>query len=198
MLADPEEADEDLGERTCIVTRKAMDEAELIRFVRGPDGAVVPDLQRKLPGRGVWVSLSRTRVAEAGKKRLFSRGFKEETKSDETLAALTESLLRRTALGYLSLAKKAGEAVSGFMKVEEALGRSDIRVLLHAADAAPDGVRKLKPPEGRNIETINLFSSAEMDLALGRANVVHAAVAKGGIAEKLLLAAKRCATFEAS
>ena len=198
MLADPAEADEDLGERTCIVTRTACDEENLIRFVRGPDGVAVPDLQRKLPGRGVWVSLAKSRVAEAGKKRLFSRGFKEETKSDEALADLTQSLLRRSALGYLSLAKKAGDAVSGFMKVEEAMGRSDIRLVLHASDAAVDGVRKLKPPEGGNIETINLFSSAEMDLALGRANVVHAAVTKGGIAEKLLRAARRCEIYEAS
>ena len=137
-------------------------------------------------------------MAEAGRKRLFSRGFKEDSTSDETLADLTQSLLRRQALGYLSLAKKAGDAVSGFMKVEEALNKNAVRLLLHSNDAAVDGVRKLKPPEGRNIETINLFSSAEMDLALGRANVVHAAVTKGGIAEKLLLAARRCETYEAS
>jgi uncharacterized protein len=198
MLADLGEADEDLGERTCIVTRTVCDEESLIRFVRGPDGEAVPDLLRKLPGRGVWVSLAKSRVAEAGRKRLFSRGFKEETKSDEALAELTQILFRRAALGYLSLAKKAGEAVSGYMKVEEALSRSDIRLLLHASDAAADGVRKLKPSEGRDIETINLFSSAEMDLALGRANVVHAAVTKGGIAEKLLRAARRCETYEAS
>lgn len=195
MLA---ELDEDLGERTCIVTRVAMDEDNLIRFARSPDGAAVPDLQRKLPGRGVWVSLARSKVAEAGRKRLFSRGFKEDTRSDEGLADLTGELLRKSALGYLSLAKKAGLAVAGFAKTEEALKAGGVRLLLQASDGSDDGIGKLARLADRTVETINVFSSAEMDLALGRANVVHVAITKGGLAEKLLGAARRLQIYEAS
>lgn len=79
------EAEEIVAERMCIVTKEVMDEAQLIRFVRGPDGSAVPDLNRKLPGRGVWVGLKRTRVAEAVKRRAFSRGLGEGTVAREDL-----------------------------------------------------------------------------------------------------------------
>ena len=94
----------------CIVTRAVHDEDGLIRFVRSPDGYAVPDLQRKLPGRGVWVSLSRQQVSEAVKKNLFSRGFSVETKAAPELAETIGDLLRKLALSYFSLAKKAGLA----------------------------------------------------------------------------------------
>ena len=187
----------DLAERMCIVTREVMDEDALIRFVRGPDGGVVPDLQRKLPGRGVWVSLSAARVAEAVKKNLFSKGFSEATKANPELASLVGELLRKAALSYLSLAKKAGEAVTGFTKVEELLGRGRAKVLFHAVEAAPDGCRKLDKLAGPDVQIISLFHLDELDLAFGRSNVIHAAVAKGGLAEKLQAALRRIEVYEA-
>ena len=182
----------------CIVTREVMDEAALVRFVRSPEGEAVPDLARKLPGRGVWVGLSRKRVAEAARKRLFSRGFHSETRADAALPDRLGQLLRQAALGYLALARKAGDAVAGSAKVEEMLGRGRARLLIHALEAKEDGKRKLKAPPDRPIETINLFAGAELDLAFGRSHVIHAAVAKGGLAEKLLAAARRCEAYEAS
>ena len=187
----------DLAERMCIVTREVMDEDALIRFVRGPDGGVVPDLQRKLPGRGVWVSLSAARVAEAVKKNLFSKGFSEATKANPELASLVGELLRKAALSYLSLAKKAGEAVTGFTKVEELLGRGRAKVLFHAVEAAPDGCRKLDKLAAPEVQKISLFHLDELDLAFGRSNVIHAAVAKGGLAEKLQAALRRIEVYEA-
>lgn len=181
----------------CIVSREVRDEADLIRFVRGPDGAAVPDLLRKLPGRGVWVSLSRARVAEAAKKKLFSRGFTAETTVPGDLPGLVARLLRQHGLSYLSLAKKAGDAVSGFTKVEELLGRERARLLLHAAEAQPDGCRKLDKLAAPDVALVRLFRSEELDLAFGRANVVHAAVAKGGLAEKLVEAVRRIEKYEA-
>ena len=113
----------------CIVTREVKDEEQLIRFVRSPDGEAVPDLKGSLPGRGVWVSLSRGKVAEAQRKRMFSRGFHAETQASETLPELVGGLLRKAALSYLPLARKAGQAVCGFMKVGEFCSRGDARVL---------------------------------------------------------------------
>ena len=191
------EADTELVERMCIVTRKCLDEDALVRFVRGPDGEAVPDLARKLPGRGVWVSLNRQRVAEAVKKHLFSRGFGAETKASADLPELVGSLLRKAGLSYLSLAKKAGEAVTGFMKVEDMLGGGRTRVLIHAVEAAPDGCRKLDKLAGREVEKTSVFHLDELDLAFGRSNVIHAAVAKGGLAEKLLAALRRLEIYEA-
>jgi predicted RNA-binding protein YlxR (DUF448 family) len=180
----------------CIVTREVMDEAELIRFVRGPDGAVVPDLNRKLPGRGVWVGLSRARVAEAVKRRAFGRGLGEVTAGTD-LADQVGGLLRKAALSYISLAKKAGEAVAGAAKVEEMVAAGRARIVIHAREAAQNGRQKIDNLSGPSVETLGLFASTELDLAFGRANVIHAAVAKGGLAEKLLQAARRAEAYEA-
>jgi len=191
------EADAELVERMCIVTRECLDESALLRFVRGPSGEAVPDLSRKLPGRGVWVSLNRARLAEAVAKRLFSRGFAAETKASPDLPDLVAGLLRKAALSYLSLAKKAGEAVTGFMKVEEMLGHGKARILVHAVEAATDGRRKLDKLVGPEVEKTGLFHLDELDLAFGRSNVIHAAVARGGLAEKLLTALRRIEIYEA-
>jgi uncharacterized protein len=180
----------------CIVTRQVRDEAELIRFVRSPDGVAVPDLARKLPGRGVWVSLDRKLLDEAIRKKLFSKGFQAETTIPPDLPAIVSKLLRQQALSLLSLAKKAGEAVTGFMKVEEMLGRNRAKLLFHGTDAAPDGCRKLDKFAHPDVERIVLFQIDELDLAFGRANVVHAAVARGGLAEKLSVAVRRIEMFE--
>jgi uncharacterized protein len=190
-------ADSDLAERMCIVSRKVRDEAELIRFVRSPDGDAVPDLARKLPGRGVWVSLDRDKVAEAVRKNLFSKGFAAETKAAIDLAERIGTMLRQSALSYVSLAKKAGEAVAGFGKVEEMLGKGKARVLLHAVEAASDGCRKLDGAAAPEVEKIGLFHVDELDLAFGRSNVIHAAVTKGGLAEKLLAAIRRIEIYDA-
>ena len=180
----------------CIVTRTVKDEAELIRFVRSPDGTAVPDLARKLPGRGVWVSLDRKVLAEAVRKKLFSRGFAAETTIPPDLPDMVSALLRQQALSLVSLAKKAGEAVSGFMKVEEMLGRGRAKLLFHGTDAALDGCRKLDKLAAPGVDRIVLFERRELDLAFGRPNVVHAAVAKGGLAEKLSAAMRRIEMFE--
>ena len=191
------EADAELAERMCIVSREVMDEAALIRFVRGPSGEAVPDLARKLPGRGVWVALSRARVAEAARKNLFSKGFSADTRAAVDLPETIGQLLRKAALAYLSLAKKAGEAVAGFGKVEEVLAKGRARVLVHAAEATADGCRKLDRMAAPEVEKIGLFHVDELDLAFGRANVIHAAVAKGGLAEKLLAAVRRIEIYDA-
>ena len=127
-----------------VVTRQIRAPDELIRFVLGPDNAVVPDLKRKLPGRGVWVGLSRALVAQAVKKQLFSRGLRQKASASPDLPDLIETLLRRDAAQGLALANKAGLVTTGFAKVESAIASGKIAALVHAVDGAPDGKRKLR------------------------------------------------------
>jgi predicted RNA-binding protein YlxR (DUF448 family) len=196
-LADPEldngpRTEKSATMRMCVVSREVRPIEELIRFVVGPTGEVVPDIKRKLPGRGLWISASRQAVAEAVRRHHFSRGFKANVRAHPTLADDLEALLARSALEALGIAAKAGQVVSGFAKVEAALAqqrsRATLAALVHAADGAADGIRKLdalvRPNDGDQgrapaFPIITCLTSAELDLALGRSNVIHAAVLAG-------------------
>jgi len=195
MLSTSETTDLDRGPRakpgsarTCAVSRQVKDTDELIRFVLSPAGEVIPDVRRKLPGRGLWVSLSRTMLAEAAKRGLFAKAFKRAVTLPPDLAALTDTLLARSALDALAMVGKAGEIVCGFGKVEDAIAAGDAVALIHASDGAEDGIRKLdaksaaaagKNPQMADLPRIQAFKTDELDLALGRSNVVHAALLSG-------------------
>jgi uncharacterized protein len=182
-------------DRMCIVSRAVKPEAELIRFVLSPDGTVVPDLKRKLPGRGVWVSASHTTVSEAMKRNLFARGFGEPAKAPDDLADRAGQLLRTEAVGMLSLARKAGNAVSGFVKVETVLNKAKVRMLLHSPNAAADGIRKLDRLAGPEVLISSDFLAAELNLAFASENVIHAAILAGGLAEKLNVQLQRMTRY---
>lgn len=198
------EADEAGPERTCIVTRRKASPDDLIRFVLGPDAEVVPDLRRKLPGRGVWVTAKATVVAEAMRKRAFSRGFKAEVKSDPRLDVVVDDLLARDALQSLSMANKAGAVTAGFAKVEKAIAAGGVAALLHAADGAEDGIRKLDAVLRRHWtregapNSINVFTAQQLELALGRTNVIHAALAEGPAGHALLSRCRRLIVYRSA
>jgi len=147
-LADPDldngpRTDRSATMRMCAVTREVRPIGELIRFVVSPQGEVVADLKRKLPGRGLWVSASRQTVADAVRRNQFAKGFKREIRAHATLPADTEALLVRSATEALAMAAKARQVVSGFSKVEGALAQGQAQALIHASDGAADGIRKL-------------------------------------------------------
>jgi len=194
--------DESGSQRTCIVTRRKGPPDEMIRFVAGPDGAVVPDLKRKLPGRGVWVSAEAARVAEAVKKGLFARALRGKAQAPAELADQVGALLERDALQALSLANKAGVVVTGFAKVEKLIADQEVAGLVHARDAGADGVRKLDQVVHRvfgaragEVQRSRLFASDQLDLALGRSNVVHAALKTGPAASAFLTRALRLSQY---
>jgi uncharacterized protein len=180
----------------CIVSRIVKSEDELIRFALAPDGTVVPDLKRKLPGRGVWVSLDRKILGDAIKRNMFSKGFGAEAKAGPELADLVGVLLRKETLAALSLTRKAGLGISGYMKVDEALTKGNIRLLFHASDGSVDGRQKLDRKCAENVVIFAHFSADELNMAFGGSNVIHAAVANGGLAEKLLDYARKLAQYE--
>ncbi len=167
------------SERFCVVARAVRPTEEMLRFVAGPDGSVVPDLKRKLPGRGVWVTATREALAEAVKRGALQRGLKASVKVPADLPDLVDRLLERAALDALAMVYKAGRIVAGFERVESAMAAGRLAALIHAADAAPDGVRKLGGRAEGQLPVISTFTSSQLDLALGRPHVIHAALLSG-------------------
>ena len=186
-------------ERLCALTRAVKPVDELIRFVVGPDG-VVPDLKRKLPGRGLWVSAERATLKDAIARNVFARGFKREVRVTPELLDQTEHLLVRSALDALAIAGKSGLVAAGFAKAEAALGRDRVVGLIHASDAGADGVAKLagalrRRDDADRIAIIKAFTTAQLDLALGRSNVVHAALLAGSANDTFLARFARLERF---
>jgi uncharacterized protein len=181
--------------RMCTVTRQVRPIDELIRFVVSPQGEVIPDLKRKLPGRGLWVSASHQTVAEAVRRNQFSKGFKRDLRVAPALAADTEALLVRSVIEALAMAAKARQVVSGFSKVEGALEQRQAQALIHASDGAADGIRKLDAivrqkavnyGESPGFPVVTALTSEQLDLALGRSNVIHAALLAGPASKTFL------------
>jgi predicted RNA-binding protein YlxR (DUF448 family) len=203
-LADPDldngpRTDRSATMRMCAVTRQVRPIDELIRFVVSPQGEVMADLKRKLPGRGLWVAASRQVVAEAIRRHQFGKGFKRDVRVAPTLAADTEALLVRGAIEALAMVAKAGQVVAGFSKVEGVLAqrqaRTSIQALIHASDGAADGIRKLdaiirqnagNDEESRPFPVVTALTSEQLDLALGRSNVIHAALLAGPASKTFL------------
>ena len=185
-------------ERRDIVTGEVMDEARLIRFVAGPEGVVVPDLARKLPGRGLWVAADRASIETAAKKGLFARAAKAKIAAPPELANLVESLLKRRLLSGLGLARRAGDLTSGFEKVSAAITAGKAAWLIEASDGAQDGrhklwakTRKQSPP----VPIFGLFDAEELGLALGGENVIHTAFLAGRAANRWAQDAHRLSGF---
>ncbi len=200
--SNPAPAKKHVPERTCIATRETHPQAELMRFVLGPEGEVVPDLRGRLPGRGAWVTPTAAALGEAVKRRLFSRAFKREAKVSPDLVAEVDAALVRDLVGALALANKAGALTSGFGKVEAALRGGQAAALIHAREAAEDGRRKLAnalrnahPAPIFAIPTYDDLSGDDLDMALGRVHVIHAALLAGAGSEGCLARWRRLRRF---
>ena len=192
------------AERFCAATGTVRPVDEMIRFVVSPDGAVIADLKRRLPGRGMWVTATRGALRTAIARKVFGRGFKRDVKVAPDMIGATERSLEQGALAALAIAHKAGKVAIGFAKAEAALDRNRVAALVRAADAAADGARKLDAalrrrgdPDAESIPVIETFTSAQLDLALGRSNVVHAALLAGPVSETFLARCRRLERFRA-
>lgn len=202
------ETRKDGPERSCVVSRAVKSPDDLIRFVVGPDGVLTPDLRRKLPGRGVWTSLSAKTVTEAVKRKAFERSLKAKITVPADLVAMIDSLMLRDALQALAMANKAGLVSSGFAKVEAVIGSGRCAAVIEASDGAEDGRRKigqaLKRAEiaresaglkARKTPVVAIFAATDLELALGRAHVIHAALAPGPAAEGFLFRWRRLVRY---
>lgn len=172
-------------ERRCIVSGETGTTATLVRFAIGPDDQVVPDIEGKLPGRGIWVTSNRDAVEKAAQKGLFARAAKQNAKAPADLADQVEAGLRRRVLALLGLARKAGQVMAGHAKVEEAAMKAQVVALFLASDAGKEGQKNAKAiAAGVDAPIVAEFSAEQLGLALGRPNVVHAALTASGAASK--------------
>ncbi len=182
--------DRDQPERRCIATGESGPTDRLVRFVLGPEARVVPDLAAKLPGRGVWLTAERALVERAVAKKLFSRAFKTQAAAPGDLADRLEALLARRLIDVIGLARKAGQAVTGFEKVRARLREGAADVLVQASDGAADGKAKLARMAGA-VAVIEVLDSTELGLAFGRDFAIHAALDRGGFADRVVGEAAR-------
>jgi len=194
---------EPVNDRMCIVTRERGQPDGLIRFVAGPDGSIVPDLRQGLPGRGCWVTAERSMVDQAVKRKLFARALKTQVTTDPDLGQVVDRLLCDSLFGMMNMARKSGQFITGSGKVEDAVRSGGAIALMHALDAADDGVRKLRQAntaramgvKEAEIPVFRLFSAEELALALGDGAFIHAAALAGQAGQGVVKRAKMLARY---
>jgi len=191
--------------RRCIVTRTERPPEDLVRFVVGPNDQVIPDIARRLPGRGIWVTCHKDALREAVAKHAFARASRRKVNVSNDLPDQLDTLLFKRALEFLSICNKAGLVACGSGKVNSWIEAGADGALVQAADASPDGLakvaRKYRAVRSATIRPpleVSLFKIDDLSLALGRANVVHAALSKGTAADNFLTAASRAERYRAA
>lgn len=175
--------------RKCIATGEVQPRFGLVRFVAGPDGQVVPDILGKLPGRGIYVAADRSALDKAVAKKLFARGLKHPVQLPDDLADEVERQLVRRLVDLISLSRKSGHAVAGYEKVKDWLSKEQALILVQAVDGSGRGKSKLSTPHYGHY--IGWLSADELGMAFGRQTVIHAALASGGLAQRVVEEAQR-------
>jgi predicted RNA-binding protein YlxR (DUF448 family) len=176
-------------DRKCIATGEVQPKFGLIRFVVGPDGQVVPDVMGKLPGRGVYVAADRDALDRAVAKKLFARALKQSVQVPGNMVDELEKQLVRRVVDLISLARKAGGAVTGYEKVKDWLIKEQAQVLIQASDGSGRGKSKLSTPHFGKY--IGWLTADELGMAFGRQTVIHAALASGGLSKRVVEEAQR-------
>ena len=200
-MSNPDAIEDSGPERTCAATGWKGPPEAMLRFALSADGVVTPDIRRRLPGRGVWIRLDATTVRQAAARQVFARAFRAKAEAAPGLADDVDRLLEADALQFLSLVNKAGQIVAGAFKVEAAIASGKVVGLIHASDGSVDGAlkldRQLRSLEGEAVAAprINIFASRQLDLALGRTNVIHAALIAGEASIAFLAKAERLTQF---
>jgi predicted RNA-binding protein YlxR (DUF448 family) len=171
-------------QRRCVATGRVADKDALLRFVIAPSGELVPDLQQRLPGRGIYLEPSRAAIDVALRKRAFARAARRPVELPADLADRLEALLAVRALELIGLARRAGQAVVGYDQVAGWLKAGRAALLLQACDGAPAGRARLAAlAAGRPV--VEVLRAAELAQPFGRDHVIHAALAPGGIATRV-------------
>jgi len=184
------------AQRRCIVTGEVRAREDLLRFVVDPSGRLIPDITGRAPGRGIWLTPDREHLRTAVSRKLFARAARQAVQVDPELAETLERLLAARCVELIGLARRAGQAVSGFEKVRALLKQGEAAVLLAASDGAQDGrekLRRLAPA----LPLVDSLTSTELGRAFGRDHAVHAVLARGALAGKFELEARKLVGFRA-
>ena len=187
--------------RQCAVTRERLAPDALIRFVRSPDGLVVPDVFGKLPGRGAWVTANQKHLEDGLAQGVFSRAFKAQSSPMDDIVGEIERQLLQRCTGLLGMAKKSGVAVLGFDQVRAYIRKQPPGWLLEATDGAEDGRNKvhfLAKAIYEDVKVAGALSSAELGIAFGRQHVIHALLEQGSLSDAFSVAYRRLIGFRAA
>ena len=184
-------------QRRCLVGRDTVSVDHLIRFVVGPDQTIVPDLEGRLPGRGLWVRAQRHAIDTACEGNHFAKAARAPVQIEDGLANRVEALLAQRCLNIIGLARRSSDAVAGFEKVKALLKNRRSAVLFIAKDSGGDGRRKMYSISG-DAEIVDLFSSIELGRVFGREKTVFGALVEGGLANLLIKEAGRLKGFRAA
>ncbi len=185
---------EDMPQRRCIASGEVKDKQTLLRFVIDPQGQVVPDIDERLPGRGMWVSADRHMVKKACDRNLFAKAARAQVRVPADLVERVESLLVRRCLDRVGMARRAGQSVSGYERVSEWLRAGRGGVLLAAADGAPAARAKMRAASP-DVPVVELFSGDELGMTSGRERTVHLVIAPGKLALAIRREAARLSGF---
>ncbi len=192
MTRGARDSEQDEPERRCIVTGESGPKSGLIRFAVGPEAQVVPDILGRLPGRGFYVGADRKAIEKAAAKGLFARAAKQPVKVPDGLADLVETLVLRRVVDLISLARKAGDAITGYEKVKDWLMKGTAVVLIQASDGSERGKSKLRPPEKTGL-FIGCLTAGELGLSFGREHAIHGALSAGGLTQRVVEEAAKLA-----
>jgi len=177
------------SERKCIVTGQILSKSELVRFVLGPNSLIYPDLENKLPGRGIWVKADHSAIERAEKAKLFSRATKQSAECLENLAEQVEDLIANRIIKLIGLSRKSGQCICGYEKVKDWLKKDIAKVLIQSSDGSNREKSRLRTPNDGNY--IGWLSSKELGKAFGRENITHCALASGGLTKRIVEDAQR-------
>ena len=176
-------------ERKCIATGQVLSKIELVRFVLGPDSLIYPDLENKLPGRGIWVKADRSAIVKAEKGQLFSRAAKQSVECIENLAEQVENLIANRIIKLIGLSRKSGQCICGYEKVKDWLKKDIAKVLIQSSDGSNREKSRLRTPNDGKF--IGWLSSKELGKAFARENITHCALASGGLTKRIVEDAQR-------
>ncbi len=163
----------------------------MIRFVVGPEATIVPDLARKLPGRGIWLSAKADVVETARTKGAFARAARGKVVVPPDLLGTIEAGLTRRVVEFLGLARRAGQAVCGFAKVREMIGAGRCGLLVEALDGSTEERARLASATA--VEVVMPLDAATLGAVFGRDHIVHVGVAPGRLAGMIVTESARLA-----
>lgn len=185
----------DPAQRRCLALGAPRDRALLIRFVVGPEAMIVPDVDERLPGRGLWVTADRGAIDLVVRRKLFARAARQAVQVPENLPDLLEAALLRRCRDLLGLARRAGQGVFGQQKVRERLLDGVMTgVMLEAADGAEGDCRKLRALAPA-MPVVRVLSAAEIGAGVGREHIVHGLLQSGRLADRFIRESSRLAGF---